>query len=252
MNPLRHIGVRHIHFDATDSTNNRAAELAHDLGCAGTVVTAGQQAQGRGQYGRVWQSPPGTNVLLSTVLFPPPPLRRPAVLTAFAAIAVSNTVHQITGQQPRIKWPNDVLLDRKKVAGILIECGETGNELPHCIVGIGLNVNLSQDDFRLMQLLDATSLMEIVGRGLEVDEVSRQLMHNLDEEYCELLEHGSASLESRWAERIALVGELIAVERMDATQIHGRLIGLGFDALVVERDDGTILRLMPEEVRHLR
>jgi BirA family transcriptional regulator, biotin operon repressor / biotin---[acetyl-CoA-carboxylase] ligase len=252
MNPLRHIGLRHIHLDVTDSTNSRAAELANDPRYAGTVITADLQAQGRGQYGRVWQSPPGANVLLSTLLFPPPALRRPAVLTAFAAVAVCDTVHQFTGQEPRIKWPNDVLLDGQKIAGILIECGDSGREVPHCVVGIGLNVNLSADDVRQMQLPNATSLSQLVGQCLEVADVSRRLIQNLDADYGHLIERGTADLESRWVDRLGLVGQLVVAERMDATQTRGRLVGLGFDAVIIERDDGTVLRLLPEEVRHLR
>src|SRR3954454_4515684 len=120
---LKYIGRRHIHLDATDSTNSPAAELVHDPAAAGTVVTADLQTRGRGQHGRVWESPPGVNILLSALLFPPPALRRPVVLTAFAAVVVAETILQVTGKQARIKWPNDVLLDRKKVCGILIEGG---------------------------------------------------------------------------------------------------------------------------------
>src|SRR5215213_7447112 len=173
MDPPRHIGRRHIHLDATDSTNTRAAELAHDPACAGTVITAGLQAQGRGQHGRVWQSPPGTNVLLSALLFPPPELRRPAVLTAWAAVVVGETVLQVTGQQTAIKWPNDVLLCGKKVCGVLIECGVApprggaAND-PYFVVGIGLNVNQSAGDFARMDLPDATSLSLAVGQRLDV------------------------------------------------------------------------------------
>src|SRR5215213_3318554 len=131
MDPLRHIGRRHIHLDATDSTNTRAAEPAH----AGTVVSADLQTRGRGQHGRVWESPPGVNVLLSALLFPPPALRRPVVLTAFAAVVVGETVLQVTGKQSRIKWPNDVLLGGKKVCGILIEGGVAAADRdPHFVV----------------------------------------------------------------------------------------------------------------------
>src|SRR5688572_13168970 len=170
MDPPRHIGRRHIHLDATDSTNSRAAELAHDPGYAGTVVTTDIQAQGRGQHGRVWQSPPGANVLLSALLFPPPALRRPAILTAFAAVAVGETVLQVAGRQATIKWPNDVLLRGKKVCGILIECGappfrgEPKANDPYFVVGIGLNVNQSADDFAQADLPDATSLSIAVGQ----------------------------------------------------------------------------------------
>ena len=110
MMPFRHIGTRHIHLEATDSTNNRAAEFAHDPAYSGTVITADVQTQGRGQHGRVWHSRPGTNVLLSVLLFPPLELRKPAVLTALASVAVAETVFELTGQGPTIKWPNDVLV----------------------------------------------------------------------------------------------------------------------------------------------
>src|SRR6478672_6804915 len=111
MAKLRHIGRRRIHLDATDSTNSRAAELAPDSTHAGTVVTADHQLQGRGQYGRIWESSPGANVLLSALLFPPAELRRPAVLTAFAAVAVVETILRAASRQSSIKWPNDVLID---------------------------------------------------------------------------------------------------------------------------------------------
>src|SRR2546423_15183345 len=99
MAPLRHIGLRRIHLDATDSTNSRAAELARDPAHAGTVVTAEHQLRGRGQYGRTWETPPGTSVLLSALCFPPADLRRPAVLPAFAAVALAETILAPTGLQ---------------------------------------------------------------------------------------------------------------------------------------------------------
>src|SRR5262245_19677215 len=183
MSPFRHIGCRHIHFDVTDSTNARAAEFASDPTYGGTVITADLQSQGRGQHGRVWQSPKGVNVLLSTLLFPPAGLRRPAVLTAFAAVAVSETVHQATGRAAAIKWPNDVLIDGKKVSGILIECGivtisttgEPQANTPHAIVGIGLNVNQTADDFARAGLPDATSLSVVAGRPFDVKEIASLL-----------------------------------------------------------------------------
>src|SRR5262245_63098539 len=170
MNPLRHIGRRHFHLDATDSTNSRAAELAHDPANAGTVVTADLQVRGRGQHGRVWESPPGVSALLSALVFPPPDLCRPALLAAWAGVVVGETILQVTGQQTKIKWPNDVLLRGKKVCGILIECGvmpfrgEPTASDPHFVVGIGLNVNQSADDFARQSLPDATSLSLAVGR----------------------------------------------------------------------------------------
>jgi BirA family biotin operon repressor/biotin-[acetyl-CoA-carboxylase] ligase len=258
MDSIRHIGRRHIHLDVTDSTNSRAAELAHDPAYAGTVITADLQAQGRGQHGRVWQSPPGANVLLSALLFPPPQLRRPAVLTAWAAVAVAETVLQVIGQQATIKWPNDVLLHGKKVCGILIECGvvPTAGEGratdPYFVVGIGLNVNQSAADFARMELADATSLSVAVGRRLDVKGITQLLIRNLDAAYGRLLTEGLTELEECWAWRLGLAGRPVTAELMDATEVRGRLSQLGFGGVQLELADGTVRRLQPEEVRHLR
>jgi BirA family biotin operon repressor/biotin-[acetyl-CoA-carboxylase] ligase len=255
MDPLRHIGRRHIHLDATDSTNSRAAELAHDPANAGTFVTAELQTRGRGQHGRVWESPPGVNVLLSALLFPPPALRRPVVLTAFAAVVVGETVLQVTGKQTRIKWPNDVLLGGKKVCGILIEGGVVAADRdPHFVVGIGLNVNQSADDFAQLGLPEATSLSIAVGQRLDVAGITELLIRNMDSVY-DLLLSGDpadlADLERWWRRQLGLDGRPVTVELMDASEIRGRLVELGFGGLAIETCGG-MRRLVPEEVRHVR
>jgi BirA family biotin operon repressor/biotin-[acetyl-CoA-carboxylase] ligase len=253
MDSPRHIGRRRIHLDATDSTNSRAAELAHDPANAGAVVTADLQTRGRGQYGRVWESPPGANVLLSALVFPPPALRRPVVLTAFAAVVVGETILQVTGQQARIKWPNDVLLGGKKVCGILIEGGRTAADRdPHFVVGIGLNVNQTADDFARLGLADATSLSMAVNRRLDVKGITDLLIRNLDAEYDRLLSGELAALEASWKWRLGLDGRPVTVELMDATEVRGRLVALAFGGLTVEVAHGVVRRVLPEEVRHVR
>jgi BirA family transcriptional regulator, biotin operon repressor / biotin---[acetyl-CoA-carboxylase] ligase len=260
MGQLRHIGRRHIHLDVTDSTNARAAEFANDPAAVGTVVTADLQSRGRGQHGRVWQSPPGVSVLLSTLLFPPAEFRRPAVLTAFAAIAVSETVLQATGRPAAIKWPNDVLIDGKKVSGILIECGvapiplgrEPQASTPRAIIGIGLNVNQTADDLARAGLPDATSLLVAGGRPFNVQEITRLLIETLDTEYGQMLDGEIKALESRWRQRVGLLNQPVVAELMDASEVRGRLTELGFGGLTLTQADGTSRRVWPEEVRHLR
>src|SRR5262245_60454042 len=111
--PTAHVGRRVLVFDQVDSTNRVAVALAGDAGNAGVAVLAAEQTAGRGQYQRVWHSPRG-GVWLSAVLFPPPELRRPAVVTAWAAVAAAEVVREFTGRPARIKWPNDVLLAGRK------------------------------------------------------------------------------------------------------------------------------------------
>src|SRR5262249_53884543 len=148
-----------LFFDRLASTSELAARLALDAKNDGLVILAEEQTAGRGQHGRVWLSPPGTSVLASVLLFPPPELRRPAVLTAWPAVSVCETIPVLTGLQAQIKWPNDVLIRGKKVCGILIEQGKG------TVVGIGLNVNQTAEHFEEAGLPLAGSLAMFDGRN---------------------------------------------------------------------------------------
>ena len=125
----RHLGRRLLACDVVTSTNDLAADLA-----PGEAIFALTQTCGRGQHGRTWFSPPGDNLLLSVRLDPPKGLRRPALLTALAAVAVGDAVRQLAGVTPVVKWPNDLLHDGRKLCGILIE------QTRAMVAGLGLNL----------------------------------------------------------------------------------------------------------------
>jgi BirA family biotin operon repressor/biotin-[acetyl-CoA-carboxylase] ligase len=182
--------------------------------------------------------------LLSLLLFPPPALRRPALLTAWAAVSVCETIRRATGLQARIKWPNDVLLRGRKVCGILIEQGRG------VVAGVGLNLNQSEEDFRQMELPQAASLACFTGAKHDRDEVARLLLGQLDEEYNRLLQGDLATLEACWKWRIGLLGRKVQVECADG--IHrGRLREIGWAGLELEQAREALLRIPPEWVRHL-
>src|SRR5437660_778588 len=142
--PGRSVGRQVLVFERVDSTNNLAASLATQPGGEGLAILADEQTAGRGQHGRNWLAPSQSSVLLSVLLFPPVELRRPVLLTAWAAVAVCEVVRQTTGVQPRIKWPNDVFLRGRKVCGILIEQSQQGSTTA-VIAGIGLNVTQTEE-----------------------------------------------------------------------------------------------------------
>src|SRR5947209_1089773 len=121
--PTRRVGRRVLIFDRLDSTNNVAAGLADSIENDGVAIVADEQTSGRGQHGRSWTCPAGNGVLLSVLLFPPPGVRRPALLTAWAAVSVCETIRELAGLSASIKWPNDVLVSGRKVCGILLEQG---------------------------------------------------------------------------------------------------------------------------------
>ena len=241
----RHVGRRVLSYDRVDSTNSVAARLADDPANDGVAVLAGEQTAGRGQHGRVWQCRPGDGVLLSVLLFPPPPLRRPAVLTAWAAVAVCETVRDLTGLTACIKWPNDVLLRGRKVCGILIEQGRGA------VVGVGLNVRQPAEYFAAAGLPQGASLAQFTDAALDARTAAETLLRRMDEEYARLRDGDGTTLEARWRGALGLLGREVIAERYDGPTHRGRLLKLGFDGVALERPGASALVLSPETVRHL-
>jgi len=265
--PTRHLGRRTIVFDRLDSTNTYAAARADDPANDGLVVVAREQTAGRGQHGRTWQAPAGSSALLSALLFPPPALRRPALLTAWAAVAVCDAIDALAGLDARIKWPNDVLVEGRKACGILIEqrtvaSGQwvvtrdepsppaTSHWPLATICGIGLNLNQTADHFAVAGLEQAGSLGSLTGSRYSCDQATRLLIQLLDEQYGRLLQGDVRTLESTWKQRFGLLGEPVVVECADGDR-HGRLIDLGWEGVQLETSRGLSC-LVPETVRHLR
>jgi len=259
------LGRRVLVFDCVDSTSTQVAAWADDPANDGLVILADEQLAGRGQHGRSWSCPPRAGVLLSVLLFPPPPLRRPALLTAWAAVAVCETIQSATGLQAKIKWPNDVLLRGRKVCGILIEqalgtrADKRGRDPLHSgvpspfvstVAGIGLNVNQTAESLAAADLPRAASLAVFAGKSFEVPQVARLLIQHLDEEYDRLCQGDFATLEACWKWRLGLLGKQVAAECHHGMK-YGRLRELGWEGLELETNGGEILRLLPEEVRHL-
>jgi BirA family biotin operon repressor/biotin-[acetyl-CoA-carboxylase] ligase len=242
--PTRRLGRRVLVYDRVDSTNTLAAALADDPANDGIIILADEQSAGRGQHGRVWHTPARTAVLMSVLCLPPPALRRPAVLTAWAAVAVCETVRLATGAQAKIKWPNDVLIRGHKVCGILAE------QARGTVIGIGLNVNQTAEHFLAAGLPQATSLAVVAGRSLPPYDVARLLISQLDEEYNRLYESDRTTLEACWKWRLGLLGKFVTAECHDGTW-RGRLVEMGFDGLQLQTPSGEKIRLVPETVRHL-
>jgi BirA family transcriptional regulator, biotin operon repressor / biotin---[acetyl-CoA-carboxylase] ligase len=247
--PTRRVGRSVLYFDQLDSTFAVAAALAADPANDGTAVLAGEQTAGRGQYGRSWVCPPGAGVLLGVVLFPPSTARRPAILTAWAAVGVAAAVRRLTGRRARIKWPNDVLIRGKKVCGILIE--STSGVAASAVAGIGLNVTQPAGTFAAAGLPTATSLAASTGRAFDTADVARVLLEELDRAYAPVLDGELATLEERWPKLLGLTGRPVVAELADGSARRGRLRALTFAGVDLDAADGTVVRLAPEAVRHL-
>jgi BirA family transcriptional regulator, biotin operon repressor / biotin---[acetyl-CoA-carboxylase] ligase len=219
------LGRPRVHLRRTDSTSSRARELALAGAPHGTLVTAAEQSAGRGRQGRTWSAPAGRALLLSIVLRDPPTL-----LPLAAAVAVAD----VCGPEARIKWPNDVWLDGRKAAGILVE----GRPFEGwAVLGIGLNVAMRPEDFP--DELRATA----TGLGREPADLEPALAELLAALERRLGEDGEATL-AAWRARDALVGREIGWN-------GGSGVAAGVDAsgrLVVELPGGGRTSLNAGEV----
>lgn len=164
-----------IFLDEVDSTNAYAARQLGDLR-HGTFIAAERQSAGRGRNGRCWESPPGGNVYMSGVVkaFPPvPAAAHPGVLTLTMALAVCDAAER-EGVSPALKWPNDVLVGGRKVAGILAQATYEGHRALAAIVGVGINVNMTAAELAAIDR-PATSLVVCAGRPLDASAIARDV-----------------------------------------------------------------------------
>lgn len=239
----RALGRRTLVYERLASTNTLALSLADQPDSHGLAFLADEQSAGRGQHGRVWSAPARSSVLLSVLLHPPAELRRPVLLTAWAAVSVCAIVQELTGLPCRIKWPNDVFLAGRKVCGTLIEQGRG------TVVGIGLNVQQSAEFFAEAGLHEATSL-SLQGATVSSEEVARRLLQELDAGWSALEQGELDPLESRWKWHLGHLGHLVRVECAGENHV-GRLLEIGFDGLLLAEGGIVPLVLPCEQVRHI-
>jgi len=226
------IGQPRIHLDVTDSTNERARELAGEGAAHGTLVTAGEQTAGRGRQGRSWTAAPGEALLMSLIVRDLEP--RHALLPLMAALAVCEAVEAVADVRCEIKWPNDVWIDRRKLSGILVEARPAAG---WAIVGIGLNTGVRQFPQELRET--ATTL-----RLAEPDIVLDPLLISLNR----WLVADQADILSAWRARDALLGSTVRWQEGEGT-------ALGVDdtgSLLVETPSGDLLTLGAGEVHLIR
>jgi BirA family biotin operon repressor/biotin-[acetyl-CoA-carboxylase] ligase len=231
--PERIIGQQVIVYRETDSTNSRAMEHA---GREGLAFLADEQTAGRGTQGRRWTAAPGASVLLSVLLHPPESLRRAVILTAWAAVSVGDTLSHWRVRS-RIKWPNDVLVGGRKIAGILTEIrGEA------VVVGIGLNVRQTASDWAEAGLSTATSLA-VAGVHEPTEAVAQVLLGCLNSRYRALQTNGE-ELESAWREALKLQGRRVRIRHVGG-ETEGTVRELSWQTVCLEEGGGW----RPEEIR---
>ena len=219
----------------TDSTNRVAMEMAENGAGHGTVVFADAQTAGRGRMGRRWESPEGKNLYVSLLLRPPVPSVDAPSLALVAGVALADAVEAV-GVPAALKWPNDLYCGGRKAAGILAEMASDPGGVRHVVIGVGLNVNMVEDDFPPDLRGRATSLRICAGRAFRRVDVLARLLEAFGARYEEFIAGGFAALRDGWERRDFLRGRRILLRRR-GTEGWGTADGL---------DAAGALRFRPE------
>jgi BirA family biotin operon repressor/biotin-[acetyl-CoA-carboxylase] ligase len=242
------LGKKIHYLTEVDSTNSHARRLADRGAQAGEVIIAESQTRGRGRLGRLWVSPAHVNLYLSVILRPKlPPVDAPQI-TLMAAVALADALAPFIPAVPEIKWPNDILAEGRKLAGILTESACHAESIDFVILGVGVNINYPVESMPDAIRKRATSMISLAGASVSRENVARRLIQDLDRCYGELEETGFQALAARWQTRFGLRGKKVRVEMTDRI-IIGTARGIDRDgALLLEDSRGELQRVVAGDV----
>lgn len=243
------IGKNIQYFEETESTNIIAREIAGSVE-EGTVVIAESQTGGRGRMGRKWISPEG-GIWLSIIIKPKIQPLYASRITLLAGVSVAKTIRGY-GLPAKIKWPNDVLINGKKVCGILTEIEAEIDLIDFCVVGIGIDANVDTESFPEEFRETSTSLKKELGSEINRVEFVQKLLEEFESLYLKFQKDGFSPVLEEWRNLSATIGEWVKITTQART-IYGEAIGVDSEgALVLETGDGKLEKIVAGNCEHLR
>lgn len=238
------IGKTILVKDVTESTNDDLWELGQKGADEGTVVIAEMQRAGKGRQGRQWVSPANRNLYMSVLLRPPFPPAEAGMVTLMAGVVLCEALEEVFPLQPKIKWPNDLLLEGSKAAGILAEMQAEQESIRFLVLGIGVNLNMDREMFPEDLRYPATSVQLVLGRPVERVPFVRRLLEHLDRGYERLLVDGGSSVLKDWSRYCAHPDEWLEVGTAKGS-LKGRFRGL-------DKEGSMILESAPGQTERIR
>ena len=238
-----------IHFEeSVTSTQKIAHQLAYNGAEEGTLVVAEEQTEGRGRLSRGWHSPKYTGVWMSLILRPNLPPPRAPQLTLLTAVAIVQAIEEVTTVQPSIKWPNDILVNGKKLVGILTEMQAETDKINSVIIGIGINVNQEKEHFPEELQTIATSLKMESGQEVNRAELIQVFLTKMEQLYENYLKHGFLPIKLLWESYAVSIGKKIIARTITGT-LEGTALGITDDGvLILEQQDGTITHIHSADI----
>jgi len=245
----RYIGKKIYYFDELNSTNEKANKLAANAE-GGTVIIAGKQKKGIGRFSREWFSPEG-GVYASVILKPKISPVNASKITLIAGIAVAKVIRKL-GLDAKLKWPNDVLIQGKKVAGILTSINIKEDKIDYIIVGIGINANIDLGFFPKELQKNVTSLKEEFKKDVLTEEILEDILYEIEINYETFKEGNFTYLLNEWKRLSDTIDKKVKI-KMQTGVIKGKAIGVNKDgALMLKLEDGSLKNIIAGECTHLR
>ncbi len=237
-------GQKIVYYETVHSTMDEAFELGVEGAPEGTVVCAEGQTKGRGRLGRSWASPKGKGIYMSIILRPQLSPSEVARLTLLCAVAVSEAIKKVTGLEPAIKWPNDLMVDNLKLAGILTELSAEVDQVKFVVVGIGLNVNSSTSQLPF----GGTSIKTVLQKSFSRVEIIQEILRAFERWYERLKKEGFSPVVHQWKELSLTLGRRIRIVDPAGTT-EGEAFDIDKDGgLLIRNDMGTIVKKMAGDV----
>ena len=248
LGPTKVVGRDIQVFEQTTSTNDVIEKLARDGVKEGAVVYAETQTKGRGRLGRKWISPAHKGLWFSILLRPDLRPQMTTQLTVASATALRRAIKLQTGWSPEIKWPNDILMGGKKVAGILTEMSAELDRVRYVILGIGVDVNLTASDLPAELRTIATSLRIETGKPVSRAELAVNILRELDKDYALICSGKFTGVADEWESYCTTIGREVTVQ-LGARQIRGCVESLDEDgALLLRSEHGHLERIIGGDV----
>ena len=246
--PLSVLGYTIHRYARLASTNEAAKQIAKQGGKERTVIIAETQTRGKGRLGRQWVSPKG-GIWLSILLRPEIDAKATARLTFVAATAVASTIHDTLGLEPEIKWPNDILIRRRKVCGILTETAARGDTIDFAILGVGINANTDLGAFPEGLQSAVTSLQNELGHSVDREALLQDFLRNFEQRYRCLLQRSWSPLLQEWKSFAKFLGERVAIDSIGEV-FEGEAVDVDdAGALIVRLDNGALRKVVAGDVR---
>jgi BirA family transcriptional regulator, biotin operon repressor / biotin---[acetyl-CoA-carboxylase] ligase len=248
----RRLGRRIEYHAEVDSTNRVAKELATAGAPEGTLILAERQTAGRGRKGRAWFSPPGGGIYLSLILRPGLHPTEAPKMTLLAGVALAETLLRLIPGGVSIRWPNDIYVRGKKIAGILTELATEIDTLDYLVLGVGLNVNITPEGFPAELKGKATSLVSETGATACRVEVLSDFLFRLEERYLGIGKTGFAPVIRRWSELTDTIGKRVRGAG-PGQPVEGIVEGIDEEGeLLLRCPDGSVRRILSGELKYLR